>query len=161
MVVICKVWVLYTQARTHYAKFGRDWPIGWNATMYFHYFVIISPSERTWPFIWTSLNSLHPRMLCAKFGWNWLMQCVWRRKLNFVNVFTLFCYYLPFVKSPLHKNAFSQVWLKSAHLFWRRRFLKFRQCIFAISLSSPLWKRRGSSLQFVQTWMPYTQRCIV
>ena len=22
------------------------------------------------PFIWTNLNPLHPRMLCAKFGWN-------------------------------------------------------------------------------------------
>ena len=21
--------------------------------------------------IWTNLNPLHPRMLCAKFGWNW------------------------------------------------------------------------------------------
>ena len=24
-----------------------------------------------WIFIWTNLNPLHPRMLCAKFGWNW------------------------------------------------------------------------------------------
>ena len=24
-----------------------------------------------WPFICTNLNSLHLRMLCAKFGWNW------------------------------------------------------------------------------------------
>ena len=24
-----------------------------------------------WPFIWTNLNSLHPRILCAKFCWNW------------------------------------------------------------------------------------------
>ena len=23
------------------------------------------------PFIWTNLNPHHPRMLCAKFGWNW------------------------------------------------------------------------------------------
>ena len=39
--------------------------------MYFHYFVIISPWRRARPFIWTNLNPLHPRMLCAKFGWNW------------------------------------------------------------------------------------------
>ena len=39
--------------------------------MYFHYFVIISPWKRAQPFIWTNLNPLHPRMLCAKFGWNW------------------------------------------------------------------------------------------
>ena len=37
--------------------------------MYYCYFVIISPWKR--PFIWTNLNSLHPRLLCAKFGWNW------------------------------------------------------------------------------------------
>ena len=40
--------------------------------MYFHYFVIISPRKRVGSFIWTNLNPLHPRMLCAKFGWNWL-----------------------------------------------------------------------------------------
>ena len=40
--------------------------------MYFHYFLIISPWKRAGPFIWTNLNPLHPRMLCAKFGWNWL-----------------------------------------------------------------------------------------
>ena len=27
--------------------------------------------KKVWPFIWRNLNSLHPRMLCAKFGWNW------------------------------------------------------------------------------------------
>ena len=24
-----------------------------------------------WFIVWTNLNPLHPRMLCAKFGWNW------------------------------------------------------------------------------------------
>ena len=42
------------------------------SSMYFCYFVIISPYKRAGPFIWTNLNSLDPRMLCAKFGWNWL-----------------------------------------------------------------------------------------
>ena len=40
-------------------------------SMYFCYFIIISPWKRAWPFIWTTLNPLHPRMLYAKFGWNW------------------------------------------------------------------------------------------
>ena len=40
-------------------------------SMYFHYFIIISPWKRAWPFIWTNLNPLHPGILCAKFGWNW------------------------------------------------------------------------------------------
>ena len=39
---------------------------------YFHYFVIISPWKRAWPFIWTKVNPHHPRMLCAKFSLNWL-----------------------------------------------------------------------------------------
>ena len=37
----------------------------------FRYFVIISHWKRVWPFIWINLNTLCPRMLCAKFGWNW------------------------------------------------------------------------------------------
>ena len=39
--------------------------------MYFRYFLIVSPWKRMWSFIWTNLNSHHPRMLCAKFGWYW------------------------------------------------------------------------------------------
>ena len=59
------------------AKFGWNWLSGSGeedflvSSMYFHYFVIISPWRRTGPFIWTNLNALYPRMLCAKFGWNW------------------------------------------------------------------------------------------
>ena len=39
--------------------------------MYFRCFVIISPWIRAWPFIWTNLNPLYPRILCAMFGWFW------------------------------------------------------------------------------------------
>ena len=50
---------------------GEDFKI---SSMYFCYFVIISPWKRAGPFICTNvnLNHLHPRMHCAKFGWNWL-----------------------------------------------------------------------------------------
>ena len=60
------------------AKFGSNWPSGSGEedflilSMYFRYFVIISPWKRAGPVIWTNLNPLHPRMLLAKFGWNWL-----------------------------------------------------------------------------------------
>ena len=60
------------------AKFGWNWPSGsveedfLISSMFFRYFVIISPWKRAGPFIWTNLNPLYPRMLCAKFGWNWL-----------------------------------------------------------------------------------------
>ena len=39
--------------------------------MYSSHFVIISSWKRAWPFIWTNWNPHHPRMLFAKFGWNW------------------------------------------------------------------------------------------
>ena len=59
------------------AKFDWNWTGGSGEedflilSMYFSYFVIISPSKKVGPFIWTILNPLHPRMLCAKFGWYW------------------------------------------------------------------------------------------
>jgi hypothetical protein len=39
--------------------------------MYFYSFAIISPWRRAIPFIWTNLNPLHPRMICAKSCKNW------------------------------------------------------------------------------------------
>ena len=45
-------------------------------------------------FFKTNLNSFYPRMLCVKFGWNWPSAQFWRRILNFVNIFSIFCYYL-------------------------------------------------------------------
>ena len=62
--------------RTLCAKFGWNWFSGSReedfliSSMYFRYFWIISSWKRAGPFIWTNLNPLHPRMLCAKFGWN-------------------------------------------------------------------------------------------
>ena len=59
------------------AKFGWNWPTGsgeedfLNVSMYFRNFVIISPRKKAGSFIWTNLNPLHPRKLCAKFVWNW------------------------------------------------------------------------------------------
>ena len=41
-------------------------------TAWFWRFCIFAISlKRTWPFIWTNLNSFNPRMLCAKFHRNW------------------------------------------------------------------------------------------
>ena len=45
--------------------YGGDFFILW---IYFWYFVIIFPWKKEWLFIYTHLNLLHPRMLCAKFG---------------------------------------------------------------------------------------------
>ena len=59
------------------ANFGWNWLSGSGeeifliSSMNFRYFVIISPWKRAWPFIWRNYNPHYPRMLCAKFGWNW------------------------------------------------------------------------------------------
>ena len=54
-----------------------NWPSGSGEedfsifSLYFRYFVIISPWKKVGPFISTNLSSHYPRIHCAKFGWNW------------------------------------------------------------------------------------------
>ena len=62
------------------------------------YFIIIFPWKREGPLIWTNLNPLHPRMLCAWFGWNGPM-VLEKRIFKSINVFWLFRYYLPLKKA--------------------------------------------------------------
>ena len=63
--------------KTNCAKFGWNWPTGSgeedlkHLSMYFRNFVIISPWKRARHFFWTNVNPLHPKKICAKFGWNW------------------------------------------------------------------------------------------
>ena len=90
------------------AKFGWNWSSGSGeedfkfSSMYFCYFLIIPPWKRAGPFIKTKLNPLHPRMLCAKFGWNWssgsgekdenvksLHQRRWQQQTNFHHLFLI------------------------------------------------------------------------
>ena len=81
--------------------------------------LIIFPWKRAGPFIWINLNLLHPKTLCAKFGWNWLSGSGEEDFFNFVNIFLLFRNYLPFKKgrnlhltkleSPLRKDALFQM----------------------------------------------------
>ena len=49
-------------------------------------------------FHWTNWNPHHSRMLCAKFGWNWLMGSWGRHFLN------LFMYFMVSLLSPLRKR---------------------------------------------------------
>jgi hypothetical protein len=65
--------------------------------------------KTTWPFIWTNLNSLHPRIICTMFDWIW--------------------------HSGSGEDSFF-----------------ICQCIFTLSLLSPLGK--GQSPSFEQTWIP-------
>ena len=51
---------------------------------------LIKRGKKNWMFlICKHLNPLYPRMLCAKFGWNWPSVCG-EEVLYFVNVFLLF-----------------------------------------------------------------------
>ena len=50
-------------------------------------------------FIWTKLNPLHPRMLCAKIGRNWLSGSGEEVFFNFINLFSSFRNYLPWKRA--------------------------------------------------------------
>ena len=120
----------------HCDKFGWNWLSVFFliSSLYFRYFVIISPWKRTRPlsFFRTNLKTpSHKDALCQV--WLKLAQWFWRRRfLNFVNVFSLFHYYLPLEKSgalhlnklesPSHRDTLCQVWLILAQWFWRRRW---------------------------------------
>ena len=86
------------------------------------------PLEKRWPFIKTK-NSVHLRMLCVRFSWNWpggygekdfnkFCQCIfgiissWKKVWSFI-----WKTWVPFIQRSL-----SQVWLKLAQWFWRRRW---------------------------------------
>ena len=82
--------------------------------------------------VWINLNSLHPRMLCVKFGWNWPGGSGGEYFLILSMHFFLFSNYLSLEKSvalplnklesPSPKDALSQVWLKLAKRFLRRKW---------------------------------------
>ena len=122
------------------------------------------PWKRVYLFIWTNLNSLHWRMLCAKFGWNWFSgrNLYWfsgRNLLMFLMYFPFFffCYYLPLVKGlasylnrleyPLSKNT-CQNCLKLAQWFWR--FLLLQTLNRA---TTPL--ARYGSVRFLHGTLPF------
>ena len=101
----------------------------------------------------TFFNSFHPRITCAKFYWNWACNS-WKGKLlNVVDVFTLFCNYLPFI------------WKKDLNPFNVRmicwNLLRFKKLLNVINLFS--WFRRylflekDMILHFKETWIPFTQ----
>ena len=58
------------------AKFDWNWPCGSGEADFFYFvnvFLLFRnylPFKKEGPFIWTILNPLYQRMLCAKFGWN-------------------------------------------------------------------------------------------
>ena len=131
--------------------------------MYFHYFVIISPWKRAESIIWTNLNPLHPRMLCAKFGWNWLSGSGEEDFLISSMYFWLFRNYLPLEKggalhlnkleSTLSKDASCQIWLKLAQWFWRR-YLNFGNTYSLFRNYLPFEKGRFLRLNTLESLHP-------
>ena len=138
--------------------------------MFFHFSIIISPWKRVGPLLWTNLNPLYPRMLCAKFGWNWLSGSGEEDFLNFVNLFLLFLNYLPLEKGgggpsfeqtwiPFTQGCFVPTLVEIGPVVLEKKTFKYFQHIFTFSLLSSLGKGRGTS--FEQTWIPSNQGCFV
>ena len=102
--------------------FDWNWPSGpWDEdfqilSTYYYYFIIIFPWKRALPLILTNLNPFPPRMLCAKFGWNWHSKYFFLISLN---VFSLFRSYLPLRKSV------SFIWLNLNTLYPKMLCAKF------------------------------------
>ena len=140
-----------------WARFGWNWPSGsLNLINVFCYFVIIFPWKRALNFIWITLNSLHPRMLCAKFVRHW--------SCGFLNVFLLFHNYLslervwPFIwinLNSFHPRSFVEIGL----VVLEKKIFKFRKYILLFHNYLPLEK--GCDPSFEQTWIPFTQGCFV
>ena len=104
--------------------------------------------------------------------WLKMAQWFWRRRfLNFINVFSLFHYYLPFEKGgalhlnkhefPSPRNTLCQVWLKQAQQFWRRRFLKVVNLFLLIPNYLPFGKGVALHLNKLESPSPKDTLCQV
>jgi hypothetical protein len=130
---------------------------------HFYIFVIISPLKRTWPFIWTYLNSLHPRIICTKFDSVWptgsgvdfskfsvhfqsfAIISPWRGAIPFLWINL----------NPLHPKMILPSLVKIGPMVLEKRIFKWPYPIFTFLWLSPLW--RGPGPLFEQSWIPFTQ----
>ena len=91
-------------------------------------------------FICTDLSPLHPKMHCAKFGWNWLSGS-WEDKFYILSIYFRYFViispwkragptYLNKLESPSHLDALCQVWWKLGEWFWTRSFFLYRKFFF-------------------------------
>ena len=151
------------------ANFGWNWLSGSGeedyliASMYFRYFITISPWNRAGPFFWTNLNPLHPRMLCAKFGWNWLSGSGEEDFLILSMYFRYFIIISPWKRAgsfiwtnlnPYTQGCFVPSLVENGSVVLEKKIFKSCQLIFIIFQLSPLWDGRGPS--FEHTWIPFT-----
>ena len=132
------------------AKFSWNWPSGsgeedvFISSMYWSYFEIISPWRRVGPFTWTNLNSLHPRMLCDKYGWNWLSGS------GEENFKILSKYFRFFVIISHWKSAGPFIWKKKLNLLHPKMLC----AKFGWNCPSGSWEE--DFLNFVNVFSPYS-----
>ena len=141
----------------HCDKFGWNWLSGSGedflkfrqCIFLFHNYL---PLEKAKVLHLNKLQSPSPKdALCQV--WLKLAQWFWRRRfLNFVNVFSLFCNYLPLemggalhmnkIESLLSKDVLCHVWLKLAQWFWRRRWKceKFTTTTTTMTTTTDNWQ---------------------
>jgi hypothetical protein len=92
----------------------------------FHIFVIISPLKRTWPFIWTNLDSLHPRIICIKFDW------IWPAGSGEEDFFFIQCIFTLLLSPPLREGlspSFEQTWIPSPQGWFVPSLVKIGQVV--------------------------------
>ena len=133
----------------------------------FYILAIISPWKQTIIMIWINLNSFHPRILLAKFGWNWPNS--WFLKDH--TLFLHFCDYLPFeegqalslnqLDTPSPKDDKYQVWMKLDQWFWRRRFLNIFSVFLHFRYYLPLEMTDGHHLNKSESPSPKDDLCQV
>ena len=122
-----------------------------------------------WFFIWTNLNLLRSRMLCAKFGWNWPSGS-WEEEFKISSMY--FCYLVIIllgkgqgplfekIESPSPKDGLYQVWLKLAQWFWRR-FFNFVNVFLLFGNNLPLEKGGALHLNKLESPSPKDALCQV
>ena len=122
------------------------------SSMYFRYFCNNLPLEMGWVLHLNKLQFPSPKdALCQV--WLKLAQWLWRRRfLNFVNVFSLFHYYLPLEKGgppriPFTQGYFVPSLVKIDPVVLEKKIFKSCQFIFNNSQLSPLWEGRGPSFE--------------
>ena len=147
-----QTWIPFTIGFLICARFGRNWSSGYGDEVIDLFLKICvalylnkleSPSSRDALFYFVENGPvvLEKKISICQNGLN-LVHLFWRRGL--LNVINEFCYDLwspfeigcsfPFehIWAIFTKGFSVSIWLKLAHCFWSRRFLKWRQCIFTI-----------------------------
>ena len=131
-------------------------------------FGIISLWKKDGFFIWTKLITLYPKMICAKFGWNWPSVS---GEDDFLNSSMYFRYFGIISPRKGAGPSFEPIWIsltqwrfvpglvKMAQWLWRRRFFKFGGVFLQFRYSLQL--ENGGVLHLNRHWIRTTKRWFV